>query len=92
MNMRKKRWVKAKNSRRLCIRKSKDALNQQICLFPFLMGEYWYYIRYEADKEYGIYCRKRHTLENQEEIMLDANVLAQGHELFFSRKLDGEFQ
>ena len=49
---------------------------------PFLMGPYWYYVRYEADKEYGIYCRKRHTLESQEEVMLDGNVLAQGHEYF----------
>jgi oligopeptidase B len=49
---------------------------------PFQMGEYFYYIRYEPDREYGVYCRKRHTLESPEEIMLDANVLAQGHEFF----------
>jgi len=49
---------------------------------PFQMGGYFYYVRYETDREYGIYCRKRHTLEGPEEIMLDANVLAQGHEFF----------
>jgi oligopeptidase B len=49
---------------------------------PFQMGEYFYYVRYEPDREYEIYCRKRHTLESPEEIILDANVLAQGHEFF----------
>ena len=71
-------------------KKLEDALYQEIkerikptdLSVPFQMGEYWYYVRYETDKEYGIYCRKRHTLESQEEIMLDANLLAEGHEFF----------
>ena len=41
---------------------------------PFQMGDHFYYVRYEPDREYGIYCRKRHTLESAEEIMLDGNV------------------
>jgi oligopeptidase B len=49
---------------------------------PFQMGGYFYYVRYETDREYGIYCRTRHALEGPEEIMLDANELAKGHEFF----------
>ena len=49
---------------------------------PFQMGEYFYYVRYEPNREYGIYCRKHRTLESPEEIMLDGNVLAEGHEFF----------
>ncbi len=49
---------------------------------PFKIGDYYYYVRYEAEREYGIYCRKYQTLENSEEIMLDANLLAEGAEYF----------
>ena len=45
---------------------------------PFFRKEYWYYTRYETGKEYPIYCRKFHTLENSEEIILDVNQLAEG--------------
>ncbi len=49
---------------------------------PFKVGDYYYYVRYESEREYGIYCRKYQTLENPEEIMLDGNILAQGCEYF----------
>ena len=37
---------------------------------------YFYYTRTEADKEYPIYCRKKDSISNKEEILLDVNVLA----------------
>ena len=46
---------------------------------PYLRDGYWYYTRYEEGKDYPIYCRKRESLDNAEQIMLDANVLAEGH-------------
>jgi len=49
---------------------------------PFKIGDYYYYVRYEPKREYGIYCRKYQTLEHPEEIMLDANLLAQGYDFF----------
>ena len=49
---------------------------------PFKMGDYFYYVRYEPEREYGIYCRKHQTLENDEEIMIDANLLAEKYEYF----------
>lgn len=49
---------------------------------PFKHGDYYYYVRYEPEREYGIYCRKYQSLEHPEEIMLDANVLARGCEFF----------
>jgi oligopeptidase B len=39
---------------------------------------YYYYARTEKDKQYAIYCRKQHTLENPEQIILDVNALAVG--------------
>ena len=49
---------------------------------PYKRDDYFYYTRYEEGKEYPIYARKRGSFEQPEEIMLDVNVLAQGHEFF----------
>ncbi len=49
---------------------------------PYKLDDYFYYTRYEEGKEYAIYCRRRGTLDAKEEVMLDVNVLAQGHEYF----------
>jgi oligopeptidase B len=49
---------------------------------PYRRDSYFYYTRYEQGKEYPIYARKRGALNQPEEIMLDANVLAEGHEFF----------
>lgn len=45
---------------------------------PYKMGNYYYYVRYEAGKEYPIYCRKLGSLKAKEEIILDINPLAKG--------------
>ena len=45
-------------------------------------NEYYYYSRYEKKKEYPIYCRKHISLNNDEEIILDVNILAEGYEYF----------
>jgi oligopeptidase B len=49
---------------------------------PFFHDGYFYYYRYEGDKEYALYARKKGSLEAPEESMLDANELAEGHEFF----------
>lgn len=47
---------------------------------PEKMGDYYYYTRTEEGKQYPIYCRKKESLEAEEEILLDQNALAEGHE------------
>ena len=49
---------------------------------PIKIRDYYHYTRYEEGKEYPIYCRKKHSLEAPEEILLDGNVLAEGHAFF----------
>ena len=44
---------------------------------PVRLKDFYYYHRFEADKEYPIYCRKQNSMESPEEIILDVNVLAQ---------------
>jgi oligopeptidase B len=49
---------------------------------PYQRDGYFYYTRYEEAREYPIFARKRGSLDEGEEIMLDANILAEGHEFF----------
>ncbi len=49
---------------------------------PYRENGYWYYHRYEAGRDYPIYCRKRGSLQAPEEVMLDGNRLASGHPFF----------
>jgi oligopeptidase B len=47
---------------------------------PALFHGYYYYRRYEGDLEYPIHCRKQGSVEASEEIMLDVNQVAEGHD------------
>ena len=49
---------------------------------PYFDNGYYYYSRNEKDKEYAIYCRKKDSLNNPEEVLLDENELAEGHDYF----------
>ena len=47
---------------------------------PYLENGYYYYSRYEKNKEYAIHCRKKDSLDVKEEILIDENKLAEGYE------------
>ena len=49
---------------------------------PYELDGYFYYSRTEEGQQYPFYCRKQGSLEAPEEVMLDANALAQGHDYF----------
>jgi oligopeptidase B len=49
---------------------------------PYKYGDYFYYDRYEKDREYPIYCRKRGSLSADEEVLLDVNKNAEGHDYY----------
>ena len=49
---------------------------------PYLLDGYYYYTRFEGEKEYPLYCRKKGSLEAEEEVMLDVNELAAGHSYY----------
>ena len=53
---------------------------------PARRGDYYYYTRTEKGNDYELHCRKHGSLAAPEEIILDVNALAQGHEFF---NLDG---
>jgi oligopeptidase B len=45
---------------------------------PYQDGNYFYYTRTEAGKQYPIFCRKKGGMEAAEEVLLDENELAKG--------------
>jgi oligopeptidase B len=51
-------------------------IKQEDVSAPYRHGDYLYYRRYEEDKEYPIYCRRKSSMDADEEVLLDVNVEA----------------
>ena len=49
---------------------------------PYFYNGYYYYNRYEEGKEYEITCRKKGSLDADEEVLINANDLAKGTSFF----------
>lgn len=49
---------------------------------PTFKNGYFYYSRQVEGKDYYLYCRKKENLKAQEEILLDANAMAEGQNYF----------
>lgn len=46
---------------------------------PVKIDEYYYYSRTEEGKQYSIRCRKKGSLDGEEQVLLDLNILAAGY-------------
>jgi oligopeptidase B len=57
-------------------------LKQDDSTVPYRKNGFWYGTRFEPGKEHPIFVRRFGSLDAPEEILLDANVLAQGHEYY----------
>lgn len=55
---------------------------------PYFYNGYWYITRYEKNKDYPIYTRKKGNLDAQEEIMFDCNKMAEGQSYFNLRGIN----
>ncbi len=49
---------------------------------PYLQNGYYYYTKYLKGGEYPVYCRKKGSLEAQEEVMLNVNEMASGFDYY----------
>jgi oligopeptidase B len=56
-------------------------LKQDDASVPYRKHGYWYYTRFEVGKEHPIFARRR-IMGGAEEILLDANALAAGHDYY----------
>jgi oligopeptidase B len=85
-----KAYLDAENAYTDAVMKSTEALQKKLydemlsrvketdVEVPYQEGGYFYYVRTEAGKQYGIRCRKKGGLDASEEILLDVNELAKG--------------
>jgi oligopeptidase B len=46
---------------------------------PYPDRGHWYYQRTEKDHQYPIYCRRTGAVDGPEEVLLDLNLMAEGH-------------
>ena len=60
----------------------KSRIKEDDSSVPYFDNKYFYYTRYEKDKQYPIYCRKNGSLDSEEEILIDANIMSEDHEYF----------
>jgi oligopeptidase B len=49
---------------------------------PYKDQGYFHYTRYEEGGEYPIYCRKKESLDAEEEIVLNVDEMARGHDYY----------
>jgi len=49
---------------------------------PVFKNGYFYYSRVVEGKDYFVYCRKKGNLQTAEELLLDVNAMAEGHNYF----------
>src|SRR5262245_1521052 len=49
---------------------------------PTFLNGYWYYTRTEEGLQYPIHCRKKGSLDDKEEVLLDLNEMAKGHKFY----------
>ena len=57
-------------------------IKQDDATVPARHNGYWYYTRFESGHEYPIYARRRGTLAAPEEVLIDANQRAAGHDFY----------
>ena len=46
--------------------------------YPLFRNGYWYYSRTEKGKQYRTYCRRKGTMDAEEEVIFDVNKMAEG--------------
>jgi oligopeptidase B len=57
-------------------------LKQDDSSVPYRKHGYWYHTRFEPGKEHPIFARRKGSIDAPEEILLDANTLAEGHDYY----------
>ena len=76
-------------------REMKSRMREEESTAPYFKNGYWYYERYEKNKEHPIFCRKKETVKAKEEILIDANIRAKKMDYYelvsFSISQDNEW-
>lgn len=62
-----------------------ERIEKQYESLPTKQNGYWYYSRYDQNSQYALYCRKKGVTTAPEEILMDVNKLAEGHQIYIVR-------
>jgi oligopeptidase B len=62
-----------------------ERIEQRYESLPSKQNGYWYYARYDEKSQYPLYCRKNEVTTAPEQIILDVNKLAEGHQIYIVR-------
>jgi len=49
---------------------------------PYFLNGYWYLTKYQKNKNYPVYLRRKSDLNSKDQILFDCNLLAEGYEYF----------
>ncbi|MDG1974439.1 MAG: S9 family peptidase [Flavobacteriaceae bacterium] len=49
---------------------------------PYFLNGYWYLTKYQMNKNYPVYLRRKSDLNSTDQILFDCNLLAEGYEYF----------
>ena len=60
----------------------KARIKEQDDSVPYFKNGYYYIVRYEKGKQYPVYIRKKESLQAEEEILLEVNVLAKDFDFY----------
>ncbi len=63
-------------------REMRSRIKEDDSSVPQFHDGYFYYSRYNVGQEYPLHCRRKGTMEATEEVILDENEMAKGHEYF----------
>lgn len=87
-------YLEAENSYREAIMKGTEPLQEKLyeemvgrikqddSSVPYELDGYFYYTRFEEGQQYPLYCRRKGSMEAEEEVMLNVNELAEGHSYY----------
>ena len=64
------------------VQEFKNIAEQSEKPFAYRKGDYLYYERFDKGKQYPVFCRKKESMEADEEVLVDADQLAKGHDVF----------
>jgi oligopeptidase B len=67
-------------NRALLFDEMKARIKEDDSSVPYFKNGYYYFSKFETGKEYPVYCRKKGSMDGTEEVLIDANEIAKGHE------------
>ena len=71
-----------KNFQQDLFEEMKARIKEDDASVPYFLNGYWYQVRYEKGKDYPIYTRRKEKIDAPEEIIVDANAMADGKSYF----------